>query len=181
MLSVYLSMVGTDEEKDTVTRLYKTYKNYLFSISVSILHNHADAEDAVHETFVRIIKNLSKIKDVESDKTKSFIAIILRNICFDMLRKSSHEALYDECDDLSEYTATDTVREAEIRLNYELVINNINNLSPALKNIATLYFVMQYSAAEIGEILNLSDSAVYAGISRARKILTKKQGEYINE
>lgn len=177
MLSVYLAMVGTDEEKDTITRLYKTYKKYLFSISLSILHNHADAEDAVHETFVRIIKNLSKIKDVESDKTKSFIAIILRNICFDMLRKSGHEALYDECGDLSEYTVKDTVREAEIRLDYKSVINNISNLSPALKNIATLYFVMQYSAAEIGEILDLSDSAVYSGISRARKILKEKQGE----
>ena len=87
MLSVYLAMVGTDEEKDTITRLYKTYKKFLFSISMSILNNYADAEDAVHETFVRIIKNLSKIKDVESTKTKSFVAIIVRNICYDMLRK----------------------------------------------------------------------------------------------
>ena len=94
-----------------------------------------------------------------------------------MLRKSGHKALYDECGDLSEYTVKDTVREAEIRLDYKSVINNISNLSPALKNIATLYFVMQYSAAEIGEILDLSDSAVYSGISRARKILKEKQGE----
>ena len=50
MLSVYLAMVGTDEEKDTITRLYKTYKKFLFSISMSILNNYADAEDAVHET-----------------------------------------------------------------------------------------------------------------------------------
>ena len=180
MLSVYLSMVGTDEEKDIVTRLYDTYKSYLYTISVSILHNRAGAEDAVHETFVRIIKNLSKIKDVESPQTKGFLAIIARNICFDMLRKSSHEALYDDCD-LNEYPSADTARAIEIKLDCETVIKNISELSPTLKNIATLYFVMQYSAAEIGEILNLSDSAVYSAISRARKTLIKKQGENTNE
>lgn len=176
MLSVYLAMVGTDEEKDTITRLYKTYKKFLFSISMSILNNYADAEDAVHETFVRIIKNLSKIKDVESTKTKSFVAIIVRNICYDMLRKGSRETLFDDSD-LKEYIVADTEKEAEIRLDYESVMNNIHHLSPLLKNIATLYFVMQYSVSEIGEIHELSDSAVYAGISRARRILAAKKGE----
>lgn len=180
MLSAYLAMVGTDEEKDTVARLYKTYKNYLFSVSVSLLHNRTDAEDAVHETFVRIIKNLSKIKDVESTETKSFISIIARHICYDMIRKSNHETLYDHIE-LSGTSAVDTIHEAEIRLGYESVMNNISQLSPSLKNIATLYFVMQYSAAEISEILDLSESTIYAGISRARKILINKQGGNINE
>ena len=54
-------MVETEEEKDLVTELYNTYKQILFNVSMSILHNTADAEDAVQETFVRIISNLSKI------------------------------------------------------------------------------------------------------------------------
>lgn len=93
-----------------------------------------------------------------------------------MLRKGSRETLFDDSD-LKEYIVTDTEKEAEIRLDYESVMNNIHHLSPILKNIATLYFVMQYSVSEIGEILELSDSAVYAGISRARRILAAKKGE----
>ena len=177
MLSAYLAMVGTDEEKDIVTRLYNTYKAYLYTISMSILHNRADAEDAVHETFVRIIKNLSKIEDVDSQKTKSFIAIIVRNICFDMLRKSTHEALYEECN-LGEYTTNDIIKETEAKLDCETVMNNINELSPTLKNIATLYFVMQYSGPQI---LDLNEAAVYSAISRARRILIKKHGGNTNE
>lgn len=68
MLSIYLSMVETEEEKDLVTELYNTYKQILFNVSMSILHNTADAEDAVQETFVRIISNLSKI-DCANEKT----------------------------------------------------------------------------------------------------------------
>ena len=39
MLSIYLSMVETEEEKDLVTELYNTYKQILFNVSMSILHN----------------------------------------------------------------------------------------------------------------------------------------------
>ena len=76
MLSIYLSMVETEEEKDLVTDLYNTYKQILFDVSMSILHNTADAEDAVQESFIRIIKNITKIDDVNSLGTKAFCVVI---------------------------------------------------------------------------------------------------------
>lgn len=174
LISVYLAMVDSDSEKEFVACLYKKYKAYLFSVSMSILHSYADAEDAVHETFVRVIKNLSKIKDVDSDKTKSFIAIIARNLCYDMIRKNSHQTYIDEYE-FENYSFSDVSKEAETKLDLETAIKNISKLSPALKNISTLYFVLQYSASEISEILNISENAVYCAISRSRKILAEKQ------
>ena len=69
-------MVETEEEKDLVTELYNTYKQILFNVSMSILHNTADAEDAVQETFVRIISNLSKI-DCANEKRSKRIFLLL--------------------------------------------------------------------------------------------------------
>lgn len=77
MLSIYLSMVETEEEKDLVTELYNTYKQILFNVSMSILHNTADAEDAVQETFVRIISNLSKIDCANEKRSKAYIFLLL--------------------------------------------------------------------------------------------------------
>lgn len=88
MLSIYLSMVETEEEKDLVTELYNTYKQILFNVSMSILHNTADAEDAVQETFVRIISNLSKIDCANEKRFKAYIFVVTRNICYDILRKN---------------------------------------------------------------------------------------------
>lgn len=58
MLSFYLSMVETDEERDLVTRLYYTYERMMYKIALGILKNPHDAEDAVSEAFIRLIKNL---------------------------------------------------------------------------------------------------------------------------
>lgn len=76
MLSIYLSMVETEEEKDLVTELYNTYKQILFNVSMSILHNTADAEDAVQETFVRIISNLSKIDCANENAPKRIFLLL---------------------------------------------------------------------------------------------------------
>ena len=55
LLLIYLAMVDSDEEKDLVEKLYNTYKNTLFNICFAIVRNRTDAEDAVHDTFIRII------------------------------------------------------------------------------------------------------------------------------
>ena len=74
MLSIYLSMVETEEEKDLVTELYNTYKQILFNVSMSILHNTADAEDAVQETFVRII-NLKLTVQMKNAPKRIFLLL----------------------------------------------------------------------------------------------------------
>lgn len=43
---------------------------------MSILHNTADAEDAVQETFVRIISNLSKIDCANEKRSKAYILLL---------------------------------------------------------------------------------------------------------
>lgn len=88
MLLIYLAMVDSDEEKDLVEKLYNTYKNTLFNICFAIVRNRTDAEDAVHDTFIRIIDNLCKIKDVDSPQTKAFCIVIARNAAVDILRKN---------------------------------------------------------------------------------------------
>lgn len=96
MLLIYLAMVDSDEEKDLVEKLYNTYKNTLFNICFAIVRNRTDAEDAVHDTFIRIIDNLCKIKDVDSPQTKAFCIVIARNAAVDILRKSKKSVFVTE-------------------------------------------------------------------------------------
>lgn len=58
---------------DKVERLYKLYEQKMYTVAYSILNNIWQAEDAVSEAFVKLIRNLHKIKEPESEKTKRFI------------------------------------------------------------------------------------------------------------
>lgn len=57
---IYLQMLETPEEKSKFEQLYLEYKGLMFHVAYEILHNEQDAEDAVHQAFVKIAENIKK-------------------------------------------------------------------------------------------------------------------------
>ena len=65
------------EEAETARRIYCAYKNKMFSIALGILHDSHDAEDAVSESVVRIIRNIDRFKGADERLVKAGVNIIL--------------------------------------------------------------------------------------------------------
>ena len=65
MLQLYLQLLDTEEEKQGFELLYETYRKLMHWVANNILHDEKLAEDAVHEAFLRIIKNFHKINDFQ--------------------------------------------------------------------------------------------------------------------
>jgi restriction endonuclease len=61
MLLFYLSVLDTPEEKNKLSYYYEKYSLLLAKIAMGYVHSHSLAEDAVHNTFLTIIKNKEKI------------------------------------------------------------------------------------------------------------------------
>ena len=51
---IYLQMLETPEEKSLFEQIYLEYCGLMFHVAYEILHNEQDAEDAVHQAFVKI-------------------------------------------------------------------------------------------------------------------------------
>lgn len=68
---------------------YEEYKVGLFRFALSILKDVHSAEDALQEAFVRLLTQ-SRLPDPE--KAQAWLYRVVRNICYDMLRKRKHEA-----------------------------------------------------------------------------------------
>ena len=61
---VYLQMVETAEQRLMLETLYMTNRQLMYGVAFRILRNQEDAEDAVHQAFVKIAENITKISDV---------------------------------------------------------------------------------------------------------------------
>jgi len=98
MLVIYLSMLNGQEDKNKFELLYEKYRKLMFYIANNILNDEYLAEDAVHQTFIEILKNLDKIDDVFCHKTKNFIVIMVRNTAINMYnrRKRNSVVPFDE-------------------------------------------------------------------------------------
>lgn len=167
MLQIYLSAADSTEDKSLIEFLYTEYKQIIYKTAMSILHNNEDAEDAVHEAFLRVIKNISKFRKYSCNENVSYIVIIVRGIALNMLSDKNKKVELPE-----DFPSDDDIERAvEIDIAYEQVVKNIGNLSLALKNVATLMWVNQLSEMEISQLLDMNINTVRSYVSRARAIL----------
>ena len=84
MLMICLSLVDTPEEKSKFRQLYEKYRGLMFYCAREILRDDGLAEEAVQEAFIRLAKHLKKINDIDCNKTKHFIVIIVESASKDI-------------------------------------------------------------------------------------------------
>ena len=74
---LYLQMLETPEEKSLFEQIYLEYRGLMYHVAYEILHNDQDAEDAVHQAFVKIVENIKKIDDPVCPKTHGYVVTII--------------------------------------------------------------------------------------------------------
>lgn len=172
MLNLYLSVLRTDAEKEKLAAIYEKYKLVMKFSAVKFLHDESRAEDAVHEAFLRICENLEKISEIDCDKTKGFVVIIVRNICKDMLLHDKRHAAESTDDEESPIVVADERQQTENialgRVGVHKIMDFLETLHPNYREVLLLRITYGYSNQQIGEILHLSQSVVRNRIYRAR-------------
>lgn len=185
MLPVWLAQaIETEEERSKMEQLYDEYERLLYSIAFRYMHDSYRAEDAVHDTFVKIIDHLDSISEVKCPQTRAFLVTIVRNICLNMLTRKSYTAeVYgsDEDDRLIVETLPDPYSNtADMYSNkYEvsLVTDAIRQLPEILQDTMILYAAHGYTTKEIAEIQGCSTETIKKRIQRGREKIRKMLGE----
>ena len=174
-------------DRQTMTELYETYEQKMFGIANAILHNDWQAEDAVHEAFVRIVPYLSRCKDVNDEKTKILIVRVIKSAAIDIYRKNKRENTYIL--DSEEDWIEDKHNPVEVYLATlsagEMLKKIIGQLSNDDRKIIEMRCYDGMPVSDIGEILGISTDNVYKRLSRARKrvkeIIAKGEDEDVKQ
>ena len=90
MLSLYLAMIDTDEDRAKFAALYERYSRLMFYIARQILGDEQLSEDAVQEALLRIARNMHKVGEVSCPQTRNFTVIITRNAALTMKKQACH-------------------------------------------------------------------------------------------
>lgn len=170
-----MAMIDNEDDKFKFNLLYNTYKQTMFYKAMEILKDEFLAEDAVHHSFIKIIKNLNKIDKVNCQKTKGFIVIITEHTSIDIYRKSAKEKIeipYDEVEYFIEGLGP-SVEEIYEENNENLIIDAITSLPTNYSTVLKLKYSHGYSNKEISQILSISEENVRQRIFRGKKKLEK--------
>ena len=91
---ILLMMVDTPEEKRKFVILYENYRYLMLKVAVDILHDYQLAEDAVQETFLKVIRYFPRYKN--KGKFRAFLYKVASNTCVDTWRQSREMHLTEQ-------------------------------------------------------------------------------------
>ena len=163
MLVYYLQMLDTPEEKIRFEQIYLKYRGLVYHVADGILHNRQDAEDAVHNAFLKIIRKFSRFRNTPAEDLAPQIVVIARNEAISLLRKKKDTAPLEEWESFAE-----TAEEAS---DYHALVDAFTRLPRTYRAAMEMKLLLGYSDGEIAAKLGLSKAAVSTRISRGRQLL----------
>lgn len=165
-----------DKERDFVNKLFSKMNVKMYNISFNILRDKFDAEEAVAQTFLKIIDNIQKILALPCPQIEPYCVIILKNETMNIIRKRKkvvHVENVDYFDHKDE--AYDIEEEYLETIGKEKLLACINRLSDEDKALIHLRYIHEMGFKHIAELLGITEEAAK---KRGQRILKKLRQFY---
>lgn len=153
----------------------REYKHNLFRMAKNILHNEADAEDAVGETICKAYSKLDSLRSMDS--FKPWIMKILINECYAAARRQSRIDYWPEVEN-----SAATIQAPPLHASQELW-SVVYQLDQEFRTVVVLFYYEDLMIKDIAKILELSEGTVKSRLSRAKqklKVLLEGEGGIID-
>jgi len=173
-------VIDDDNVRKKIEQIYNLYKKLLFYTAYSILKDYHEAEDVVHMAIIKICNHLDKIEEIECNKTKAFLVILVRNIAINVYNKKRRITDIDmeRLTDLED----ENINPEEYMLkveNAEWIARKLASINPEYADVLVFRYTYQFTIEEIAYLLNTTEGNVRVKIHRARKVLHEiMKGEY---
>ena len=180
MLAFYITSIEEEKDKTQFAQIYEKYHRLMLWRAWQILKDQRDAEDVVHNAFLKIIRVLERIDPGNEYKTKSFLLIIVEHTALDLVRKKRREYGIS-LDELEEWRIP-ADPDAEVRfeqcIEENRVIEIIKNMPEQYRGIFLLKYSQEFENREIATLLGISEALVRKRISRGKALLEKNLKEW---
>lgn len=166
---LYLAMIDSDADKSKFEILYSEYKNLMYYTANRILHNSSDAEDVVHQAFLKVIEILDTISSPRCHKTRALLVTITEHKAIDLYREKQRRNVLPLAE---EYIGAAPAAEIERLAERDTLAAAIASLPPRYHSVLLLRYDCGYSNAEIANILDMTEPNVRKLIQRAKEKLS---------
>jgi RNA polymerase sigma-70 factor (ECF subfamily) len=161
------NILRTDKE---IAEIYGRHKLAVYRVCFAYMKNPADTEDAVQETFFRLIKAGTAFESEEHEK--AWLIRTATNICKNVLR-----SWWRKRENLEDYENLQGKTDVEI----DDTLSVVMGLPERYKTVVYLYYYEGYDSAEISQILKKPPSTIRNHLHEARNVLREKLGGDFDE
>ncbi len=166
----------SDYEREFINDIFETMNLKMYNISFNILGDKFDVEEALSETFIKIIKNIDKISSLPKSQVEPYCVTILKNETMNVIRNRKKIVHTDNIDCFYNLESEYGVEDEYLKIvNKERLLSCINKLSYEDMTLIYLRFVNEMKFNDIGELFNITEEAAK---KRGQRILRKLERYY---
>ena len=159
-------------EEAALAALVDEYSGTLYRVAFSVLRNPADAEDAVQEAFLRVLRHRRMLGEVRDPRV--WLIRIVWNVVLDRKRRSKTRPETDDVAELARVLPSKGLSAEEIAAaaqHHARVLACVDQLPAKEREVLMLSAFEELSSVEIASVLGITESSVRSRLFRARNLL----------
>lgn len=170
--TAYGSRVDADAGA-AIAALVEQHAGTLYRVAYSVLRNAADAEDAVQEAYLRVLRHRDELGEIRDHRV--WLVRIVWNVVLDRKRRTKTRPETDDIADLARMlpagglTAEERVASAQ---HHEKVLLAVEQLPEKERRVLMLSAFEELSSVEIASVLGTTESTVRSRLFRARNLMS---------
>ena len=175
-------------DETALAPLVEKYKRMVYRLAMQITKNHADADDVMQETFIKVYRSIRTFRKDAAFETWLYRIAVNEALNFVKRRERQRESTLETASE-ADYEAITRYRaqiandphvhaeKAELRHH---VTEAVNSLSLKHRTVVILHEFEGLTHAEIASILNCSEGTVRSRLHYARKKLRTLLKSYVD-
>ncbi len=162
------------DQEAAVAALVDEYAPTLYRVAYSVLRNAADAEDAVQEAFLRVLRHRDTLGEVREPRV--WLIRIVWNVVLDRKRRAKTRP---ETDDVAELVRVlpanglSAEERASAAQHHAQVLACVEQLPAKEREVLTLSAFEELTSVEIASVLGITESSVRSRLFRARNLMSE--------
>jgi RNA polymerase sigma-70 factor (ECF subfamily) len=160
------------QEEAALAALVDQYAGALYRVAFSVLRNPADAEDAVQEAFLRVLRHRETLGEVRDHRV--WLIRIVWNIVLDRKRRAKTRAETDDVAELARVLPAKGLSAEQIASSaqhHAHVLDCVQQLPKNEREVLLLSAFEELSSVEIASVLGITESSVRSRLFRARNLM----------
>jgi RNA polymerase sigma-70 factor (ECF subfamily) len=168
------------DTSEAITALAAQYSTTLYRVAYSVCRNASDAEDAVQEAFLRVLKHREKLSEIRD--LRVWLIRITWNVVLDRKRRMKVRPETEDISELEHKLPTQGPGADHSLISAQAcrrVFDLIDRLPKKERQALMLSAIEELTTAQIADVLGATESSIRSRIFRARRelaMLLAKEG-----
>jgi RNA polymerase sigma-70 factor (ECF subfamily) len=161
-------------EDAAIAALVDQYAGALYRVAYSVLRNATDAEDAVQEAFLRVLRHRDTLDEVRDHRV--WLIRIVWNIALDRKRRAKTRPETDDVSELARVLPSTGLSAEELAAasqHHARVLKCVEQLPAKEREVLLLSAFEELTSVEIAAVLDITESSVRSRLFRARNLMAE--------